>query len=104
MALWRGCQTRSPRPATRCANYPHFGLQIGLFYARIEVLRPMAKTTEKEPKKKAYDASSITVLEGLEPVRKRPGMYLGTTGPYGLHHRVTENFDNSRAQAKCGFG
>jgi len=50
-----------------------------------------------------YQADEITVLEGLEPVRKRPGMYIGTTGPDGLHHLITEIFDNSRDEAMGGF-
>ena len=53
--------------------------------------------------KSSYGADSITVLEGLDPVRRRPGMYIGSTGPSGLHHLITEIFDNSRDEAMGGF-
>ena len=58
---------------------------------------------KKSKKKDSYGADAIQVLEGLEPVRKRPGMYIGTTGPDGLHHLITEIFDNSRDEAMGGF-
>ncbi|TSD03417.1 MAG: DNA gyrase (subunit B) [Parcubacteria group bacterium Athens0714_16] len=65
------------------------------------------KKDKKEDKIKddsaGYKASDITVLEGLEPVRKRPGMYIGTTGPDGLHHLIIEIFDNGRDEAMGGF-
>ncbi|HLP44205.1 MAG TPA: DNA gyrase subunit B [Candidatus Nanoarchaeia archaeon] len=57
---------------------------------------------DKKKKTSTYDASQISVLEGLEPVRKRPGMYIGTTGPDGFHHLITEIFDNSRDEAMGG--
>ncbi len=94
------------KPRTKCAglllNSLNIAFILALFMLKSRVLN-MAKETTNKKKTSNYSAESITVLEGLEPVRKRPGMYIGTTGPDGLHHLISEIFDNSRDEAMGGF-
>ncbi|MEK7519535.1 MAG: DNA topoisomerase (ATP-hydrolyzing) subunit B [Patescibacteria group bacterium] len=62
-----------------------------------------SQITKTNTRADEYTAKDIYVLEGLEPVRKRPGMYIGSTGPEGIHHLIWECFDNSLDEAMAGF-
>ena len=61
------------------------------------------KSKKREKVESTYGAKDIYILRGLEPIRKRPGMYIGTTGPEGLHHLIWEAVDNSIDEAIMGF-
>src|ERR1700710_2994116 len=89
--LFGGAALRKPRPEANAAP--------ARTPARPRLVAAEAKAVLVEP---IYDASTIEVLEGLEPVRRRPGMYIGGTDEKALHHLFAEAIDNSMDEGVAG--
>ena len=94
----------NPKVKREKRNSPvQLGRKTRVVHQPVQLPQPFEKAAEKMAKNSGYTAKDIYVLKGLEPVRKRPGMYIGSTGIDGLHHLVWECLDNAIDESMMGY-